>query len=246
MNKFNIKYIIFSGTCAIFGENDNNYRLDPNSDKVPKNPGSPYGETKLVIENLLKWCDVAYGMKSITLRYFNAAGADESGMIGEDHSNESHLIPNLLKVALGKEKTFKIFGNDYNTKDGTCIRDFIHVTDLSTAHIKSIEYLIKENKSDVFHIGTSNGFSVKEVLDKAIEITKTKIPHKVYPRRDGDREYLVSDSKKCKELLNWTPVHSSLDNIIKTAWKWHKTFRNGYQSMREGNLEEVEKILKEN
>lgn len=212
INKF-----VFSSTCSLYG----NPEKVPISENQRTNPINPYANTKLVIEKILGDFDEAFGMKSISLRYFNAAGADPSGLIGESHNPEPHLIPIVLHTALGKREKVFVFGNDYNTEDGTCIRDYIHVNDLADAHLKSLNYLENGGSSQIINLGTGNGSSVLEIINKSISITGNKIKYEFAPRRPGDPDVLVADFNKAKELLNWKP-NFSIEEIISSAWNWHK------------------------
>jgi UDP-glucose 4-epimerase len=224
MKKYGVEYIVFSSTAATYGEPENIPILE--SDRTL--PTNPYGETKLTVERALKWADNAYGIKYASLRYFNAAGAHISGNIGEDHSPETHLIPIIMQVALGQRDAISIFGNDYSTPDGTCIRDYIHVTDLSTAHILALDKLKKTNESIICNLGNGKGFSVKEVIDIAREVTGRNIKEAVAPRRQGDPAVLVASSEKAQTELGWEPKYAQLETIIETAWNWHKSHPNGY------------------
>lgn len=225
MIKHNVKKLVFSSTAAVYGEPENIPILE--EDKTQ--PTNPYGETKLAIEKMLKWMDVAYGLKFVSLRYFNVAGSHPDGIIGEDHNPETHLIPIVLQTALGIREKVIVYGNDYNTKDGTCIRDYIHVIDLCDAHLKAMEYLEKNNKSEIFNLGNGMGFSVMEVIEKASEVVGKKIPYEIGPRRAGDPSILVASSQKAQELLGWQQKYNSLETIISTAWKWHSTHPHGYE-----------------
>jgi UDP-glucose 4-epimerase len=219
-----VKKIVFSSTAAVYGEPEN----IPITEDDKLNPTNPYGESKLAIEKLLKWSDAAYGLKYVSLRYFNAAGAHESATIGEDHNPESHLIPLILGAANGKRESISIFGDDYKTKDGTCVRDYIHVNDLADAHILAIKKLQDDNKSEVYNLGNGTGFSVKEVIDVAREVTNVDIKSKVSERRPGDPAVLIASSTKIKQDLNWNPKLYNLKDIIETAWKWHKNNPDGF------------------
>ncbi|MGZ4165037.1 MAG: UDP-glucose 4-epimerase GalE [Tumebacillaceae bacterium] len=219
-----VKKIVFSSTAATYGEPKN----VPIQEKDPTVPTNPYGETKLAIEKMLRWCDQAYGLKSIALRYFNAAGAHVDGKIGEDHDPETHLIPIILQVALGQREHIQIFGEDYPTADGTCIRDYIHVTDLANAHYLALENLSRTNTSDVFNLGNGTGFSVKEVIEATRRVTGHAIPEQVSPRRAGDPAVLVASSEKAKTMLGWKPEYHQLETMIETAWKLHQSHPNGY------------------
>jgi UDP-glucose 4-epimerase len=212
-----IKRFVFSSTAAVYGE-----PLDiPITESHPCLPTNPYGNTKLAVERLLADCDAAYGLKSMALRYFNAAGADESADIGELHDPETHLIPNLFKAALGQIDHIQLFGTDYGTTDGTCIRDYVHVNDLAQAHLLALDVLLADGESAVYNLGSNNGFSVKEVIDKAELVTGKKIPVVEVPRRPGDPAILVASSEKIKRELGWNPTYQSLEKIIDTAWRWH-------------------------
>lgn len=224
MKEFDVKYIVFSSTAATYGEPERIPILEDDQTL----PTNPYGETKLAVEKMLKWCSKAYGIHYTALRYFNAAGAHEKGQIGEDHSPESHLIPIILQVALGQREHIQIFGDDYPTADGTCVRDYIHVTDLSQAHILALDKMIKTQTSSIYNLGNGKGFSVKEVLDVARKVTGHPIPAVVVPRRAGDPATLIASSEKATRELNWTPKFNSLEHIIETAWQFHKTHPNGY------------------
>ena len=225
MHEYNVKKIVFSSTAATYGEPENIPILE--SDKTL--PTNPYGDTKLAVEKMLKWCDNAYGIKYVVLRYFNAAGAHKSGKIGEDHKPESHLIPIILQVALGKRDKIMIFGDEYPTEDGSCIRDYIHVTDLADAHILAVEKLRKDNTSAIYNLGNGKGFSVKEVIEVARKVTGHEIPAEVAPRRAGDPAVLIASSDKIIKELGWNPKYTSLEEIIQSAWDWHRTHPDGYQ-----------------
>jgi UDP-glucose 4-epimerase len=211
-----VKNFVFSSTCSIYG----NPTKIPISEDQPSQPINPYANTKLMIETLLKDFETASGIRHVSLRYFNAAGADPSGLIGESHNPEPHLIPIVLQTAQSKRKKVFVNGNDYNTLDGTCIRDYIHVNDLAEAHLKSLEFLINGGKSNVINLGTGKGNSVLEIIEKAKAITKKEIPFEVVSRRIGDPAKLVADNMKAKNLLGWSPIYS-IEHILETAWKWH-------------------------
>jgi len=224
MKEYGVKKIVFSSTAATYGEPE----VVPILESSRTFPTNPYGETKLAVEKALKWADSAYGIKYVSLRYFNAAGAHISGKIGEDHNPESHLIPLVLQVALGKRDNITIFGQDYETYDGTCIRDYIHVTDLAQAHILALKHLKNSGESSIYNLGNGKGFSVKEVINIANEVTGQKIKTVVGDRRAGDPAILVASSDKIKSHLNWQPKHNDLKTIIETAWNWHKKHPNGF------------------
>ncbi len=215
MVKHNVKKIVFSSTCATYGEP--NYT--PIDEKHSQSPINPYGNSKLCIEYMLKDFDKAYGLKSIILRYFNVAGCDEQSRIGEWHNPETHLIPNILKSTFGEAKTFKIFGDDYETPDGTCIRDYVNVEDLATAHRLAYLYLKKNNKSDIFNLGTEKGDSVKQVFDTCEKVLDKKINVEIVERRAGDPAKLYANANKAKNVLGWNPEHT-LENSIKSAYDW--------------------------
>ncbi len=211
-----VKFLIFSSSSATFG----NPEYLPLDEKHPQNPISPYGTTKLIVEKMLYDYDKSYGLKSVILRYFNAAGADPECEIGEFHDPETHLIPLLLQVAMGKKERFPILGNDYSTTDGTCIRDYIHVNDLAEAHVLSLEWLINNNRSDHFNLGSNQGFSVKEIIKIVESVTGSKIACDVLNRRKGDPSILVSSTEKIQKILRWKPKFK-IEDMIKTAWNWN-------------------------
>ena len=210
--------IVFSSTCASFGPPEK----VPIDESAPQRPINPYGESKLAFEKILKWYDQIHGLKFVALRYFNAAGA--SAKFGEDHRIETHLIPNVLKVALGEKQNVEIFGTDYETPDGTCIRDYIHILDLARAHILALG----ASKSDFYNLGTGGGASVLEVIDSCRKVTGRKIEVVEKPRRPGDPPRLIASSEKIKRELGWKPQFQSLDAILESAWKWHQRFPRGY------------------
>ncbi len=224
MAKFGVESIVFSSTAATYGEPENIPILETDRTE-PKNP---YGDSKLTVEKILKWADPAYNIKYTALRYFNAAGAHLSGNIGEDHNPETHLIPLILQVPLGLRDTIYIFGTDYETKDGTCVRDYIHVTDLSEAHILALERLMQGGESRIYNLGNGRGFSVREVIETARKITGREIKAVESERRPGDPAVLIASSEKAKSELGWSPEYNDLEKIIETAWKWHKTHPNGF------------------
>jgi UDP-glucose 4-epimerase len=214
-----VRRIIFSSTCAIFGPPE---RVPIDETAVPR-PISPYGESKLAFEKILRWYDEIHGFKFVALRYFNAAGATEK--FGEDHRPETHLIPTVLRVALGKSPNVEVYGTDYDTPDGTCIRDYIHILDLAHAHILALT----ATGSGFYNLGTGGGSSVREVIDTCRKITGRKIETIEKPRRPGDPPRLIASSDKIKAELGWKPQFQSLDVIIESAWKWHQKFPNGYE-----------------
>ncbi len=217
MIRHDVKRLVFSSSAAVYGEPE----YTPIDEDHPLNPTSPYGETKLWVEKMIAACDRAYGLRAIVLRYFNAAGADESGTIGERHEPESHLIPLVLEVARGKRDHIKIFGVDYPTPDGTCIRDYIHVNDLVSAHLAAIDALVDGTGSGVYNLGNSRGVSVREVIKTAERVSGRPITVFEDRRRPGDPAVLVAGSEKIKSELNWQPRFESLEEIVRTAWKWH-------------------------
>lgn len=217
MKENKVDKIIFSSTAATYGEP----KYIPIDEKHPQNPINPYGSTKLMIERIMDDYDKAYNIKSVRLRYFNVVGADEFARVGEWHDIETHLVPNILKSLFKKEQTFKIFGDDYDTKDGTCIRDYINVEDLAMAHILAYEYLKKTNKTAYFNLGTNEGNSVKEIFETCKDVTGQNIPYEIEKRRQGDPKILVADNKKAKEILNWH-YKKSLNESIKSAYIWEE------------------------
>ena len=224
MKQYGVDKIVFSSTAATYGEPQN----IPIMETDPTIPTNPYGQTKLAVEKALKWCYEAYDIKYTALRYFNAAGAHISGKIGEDHNPETHLIPIILQAALGQRDSITIFGEDYNPEDGTCVRDYIHVTDLADAHILALDKMRADGKSNIYNLGNGNGFSVKEVVDITRKVTGVDIKAELGERRPGDPAILVASSEKAKKELNWKPKYNDLGTIIETAWKWHKENPNGF------------------
>jgi UDP-glucose 4-epimerase len=224
MIKNSISKFIFSSSCATYGKPSE----VPIKENHPQKPINPYGWSKFMVECILEDFRTAYGLEYISLRYFNAAGADPDGLLGEDHRPETHLIPLVLQTALGKHNTLKIFGTDYPTSDGTCIRDYIHVNDLAQAHILALERLINNLGGGVFNLGNGNGYSVREVIDTAARITGRKIPLELTERRIGDPAILIGSSDKAVRELAWNPRYNDLNTIIETAWNWHKNYPNGY------------------
>ncbi len=220
----NVKYLVFSSSAATYGDCGDGL-ITENS---PQNPTSVYGQTKLMMEQFMQDYDKAYGMKYVALRYFNAAGAHASGEIGEAHNPESHLIPLILQVSNGKREQINIFGDDYPTHDGTCIRDYIHITDLADAHIKALEYLKNGGKSTYYNLGNGNGFSVKEVIDTVEKVVGSPVKKQVVDRRPGDPASLVASSEKIQKELGWKPKYDTLDSIVASAWKWHSTHPDGF------------------
>ncbi|WP_461240623.1 UDP-glucose 4-epimerase GalE [Paucilactobacillus sp. N302-9] len=228
MQAHDVKKIVFSSTAATYGVP----KQIPIKETDPQDPINPYGESKLAMEKMMHWADVAYGIKFVALRYFNVAGAKEDGTIGEDHGPETHLVPIIMQVAQGKRDELSIFGDDYNTPDGTNVRDYVHVMDLADAHILALKYLNAGNDSQAFNLGSSTGFSNKQMLEAAREVTKQPIPAKLAPRRPGDPDSLVAASDKARTILGWQPQFDDVHDIIETAWKWHSTHPNGYDDRK--------------
>ncbi|GMA50974.1 hypothetical protein GCM10025857_23310 [Alicyclobacillus contaminans] len=220
-----VKRIVFSSTAAVYGEPVRT----PIDEADPTVPTNPYGETKLAIERMFRWCHDAYGLQSVSLRYFNAAGAHPTLAIGEDHSPETHLVPIVLQAALGQRPHVAVFGNDYPTSDGTCIRDYIHVMDLASAHRLAVARLRSgDGGCEAFNLGSGTGYSVQQVIDVAREVTRRDIPVQQAPRRAGDPAVLVASSGRAKEVLGWQPLYNDLATIVASAWNWHQSHPNGY------------------
>jgi UDP-glucose 4-epimerase len=222
-----VRLFIFSSTAAVFG---NPLEL-PITEAHPVSPINPYGWSKCMVEQVLRDTSAASELRYVSLRYFNAAGADAEGRMGEDHRNETHLIPLMLKAILGGSGALPhltIFGDDYDTPDGTCVRDYIHVLDLAEAHVLALEHLAAGGESEIFNLGNGQGFSVKEVIDAAERVTGRKVPVVMGDRRPGDPPVLVAGSDKIRRMLGWDPAHADLEGIIDTAWKWHSTHPDGY------------------
>lgn len=221
----NVRKIVFSSSAAVYGE--------PKSIPIKEfdlaEPTNPYGETKLAMEKIMKWVDTAHGIKYVSLRYFNVAGAHPNGLIGEDHNPETHLIPLVLQVPLKKREKINVYGNDYNTKDGTCIRDYIHVMDLISAHLLALEYLRKGNDSNIFNLGNGLGFTVNEIIEASEEVIETSIAKEIISRRPGDPAILIASSEKAKNILGWVPEYTEIKDIISSAWDFHRKNVNGYK-----------------
>jgi UDP-glucose 4-epimerase len=224
VRKAGVPYFVFSSTAAVYGEP----RTVPIPENHPALPTSPYGATKLAMEEALAWYSRAYGLKYISLRYFNAAGADPEGELGEDHDPETHLIPLVLKAALGQLPAVRVFGNDYPTPDGTCVRDYIHVTDLARAHVLALAALAAGKEPAVYNLGGGNGHSVLEVIETARRVTGSRLPVIFTARRPGDPAVLVASAEKIKRELGWQPQFTDLPTIIETAWRWHRENPRGY------------------
>lgn len=225
MRDHDVKRIIFSSTAATYGVPEKS-PIEENDRQAPINP---YGESKLMMEKIIRWADQAYGIKFVALRYFNVAGAYPDGSIGEDHGPETHLTPIILQVAAGQRDQLKIFGDDYNTPDGTNVRDYVHVLDLVDAHILAINYLKAGNDSDVFNLGSSTGFSVKQMVEAAREVTGEPIPAEIAERRPGDPDSLIAASQKARDVLQWQPQYDDVKGIIQTAWNWKQQHPRGYE-----------------
>lgn len=224
MLEFDVKMMIFSSSAGTFGEPE----VVPIPEDHPKNPTNPYGRSKLMLEYILQEYERAYGLRSISLRYFNASGADPSGLIGEDHTPEHHIIPLIIDVALGKRESVKIFGTDWPTPDGTCVRDYVHVTDLAQAHLLALDALRKGKETTVYNLGNGSGYSVMEVIRMVEKITGMPVNAVPADRRPGDPAVLVASSQKIVSELGWKPNYPDLETIVQTAWNWHRTHPNGY------------------
>lgn len=224
MERHNVKQIVFSSTAATYGEP----KQIPIKETDPQVPTNPYGESKLAMEKIMHWADLAYGIKFVALRYFNVAGAKADGTIGEDHHPETHLVPIILQVAAGERDELKIFGSDYPTKDGTNVRDYVHVVDLADAHILALAYLAKGGVSDAFNLGSVTGFSNQEILEAARKVTGQPIPATKAPRRPGDPATLIAASDKARATLGWQPQYDNIQEIIRTAWNWKQSHPHGY------------------
>jgi UDP-glucose 4-epimerase len=224
MQAHDVRMIVFSSTAAVYGEP----AQVPIMETADHTPTNPYGESKLMMEKMFKWADAAYDIKFVSLRYFNVAGAMPTAEIGEAHTIETHLIPLVLQVPLGKRPAIDIYGSDYPTKDGTCIRDYIHVVDLIEAHLNALRYLRNGGKSDVFNLGSGDGFSVKEIIEVARQVTGHPIPANEKPRRAGDPAVLIASSEKAKHTLGWQPEKTDIQTIVEDAWRWHQKNPNGY------------------
>lgn len=224
MRRHEVGRIVFSSSAAVYGEPD----TVPIPEESPKAPTNTYGETKLAMERLMHWCHVAYGLEYVSLRYFNAAGASPSGIIGEDHTPETHLIPLVLQAAQGRREKVSIFGDDYPTPDGTCIRDYIHTSDLASAHLLAARRLLAGEGSGIFNLGSEHGLSVRQIIDAAREVTGRDFPVEVAPRRAGDPAVLIASNRKAREELGWVPAHSDAESILASAWAWHSSHPDGF------------------
>lgn len=225
MRDFGVKHIVFSSTAAVYGEQE----VMPITEEAIAKPTNTYGETKLTMEKMMGWCEHAFDLKYVSLRYFNVAGARQDGKIGEDHHPETHLIPVIMEAALGKRSEITVFGDDYDTTDGTCIRDYIHVEDLIEAHILALDYLQHGGESNIFNLGSNQGFSVKEIIETVKQATGIDIPVKIGERRAGDPSKLIASATKAKHVLGWNPTKTTIEQIIKDAWNWHRHHPNGFQ-----------------
>lgn len=224
MHEAQVNYLIFSSSAATYGIP----AKTPITEDFPLNPINPYGETKVMMEKIMHWADKADGIKSIALRYFNVGGASLDASIGEDHHPETHLIPNILKSAADPKANFTIYGDNYNTPDGTNVRDYVHVVDLIDAHLLALKYLLKNKQSDVFNLGSAHGFSNLQILKAAMQATGRQIPYTIGPRRGGDPDALVADSTKARQVLGWQPQHEDVAAIIGSAWQWQQKHPQGY------------------
>lgn len=224
MNECGVKNIVFSSTAATYGIPEEL----PIKETTPQRPINPYGESKLMMETIMKWADQAYGIKFVPLRYFNVAGDKPDGSIGEDHRPETHLLPIVLQVALGQREKISIFGSDYDTKDGTNVRDYVHPFDLADAHLLAVKYLREGNESTAFNLGSSTGFSNLEIVEAARRVTGKEIPLEMADRRPGDPDSLIAESSKARQVLGWKPQFDNIEKIIETAWAWHSSHPQGY------------------
>lgn len=224
MQRHGVKMMIFSSSAAVYGEPES----IPIDESCPKSPTNPYGETKLVMERMLGWYDQAYGLRSVSLRYFNAAGADPEGELGEDHNPEEHLIPIVLQVALGKRAGMKVFGTDWPTPDGSCVRDYVHIWDLAQAHYQALQRLRSGAQTTAYNLGNGKGYSVLQVIQAAEKVTDRRIAWEPAPRRPGDPATLVASSERALGELGWQPDYPDLEEIVRHAWVWHQTHPDGY------------------
>lgn len=224
MVRHDVRRIVFSSSAATYGEPE---RV-PIRETDPTRPGNPYGESKLIMENMMRWVSAAHDVRFISLRYFNVAGAVADGSLGEDHRPETHLIPILLQVPLRQRDAVTVYGDDYPTPDGTCVRDYIHVTDLAEAHLLALDHLAAGKPGGIFNLGNGQGFSVNEMIEAARKVTGHPIPVRVGPRRSGDPARLIASGDKAREALGWQPRYTDMESIIATAWRWHKTHPNGF------------------
>lgn len=240
MHKFGVKQIVFSSSASVYGEP----KRIPIKESDQKHPTNPYGETKLMMERIMKWADHAYGIHYVALRYFNVGGAKMDGSIGEDHDPETHLIPIVLQTALGQRHEVLIYGNDYPTKDGTNVRDFVHVIDLADAHVLALKWIAVNHQSNAFNLGSSTGFSNLQILKAARLVTGKQIPARMAPRRPGDPSTLIADSTKARQVLGWQPQYDSIHDIISSAWSWKRKHPFGYG--KENRLQGLHDMIKNN
>lgn len=224
MVRHSVNAIVFSSTAAVYGEPT----VVPITEEAPANPTNPYGESKLIMEKMMRWVRQAHGTRFVSLRYFNVAGAKEDGSIGEAHNPETHLVPIMLQVPLGQRASLTIYGDDYPTSDGTCIRDYLHVLDLADAHLLALDHLRSGGEGGIFNLGNGLGFSVKEMLDAARRVTGHPIPITMGTRRAGDPARLVASADKARDILGWTPRYTNVEDILKSAWVWHEQHPKGY------------------
>lgn len=225
MQRNNVNKIVFSSSAAVYGEPERVPILETD----PTNPTNPYGESKRIMERIMHWVGKKYNIKYVSLRYFNVAGARHDGSMGEDHRNETHLIPIILQVPLGKRDHVTVYGDDYNTPDGTCIRDYVYIEDLANAHILALKYLRGGGESQIFNLGSGDGYSVMEMINAARKATGRDIAVEIGARRAGDPAKLIADSKKAHEILGWNPKTTKMEDIIASAWRWHSSHPNGYK-----------------
>ncbi len=226
MQRNNVKKIVFSSSAAVYGEPE---RI-PILETDPTNPTNPYGESKRIMEKIMHWVSLQHDIRYVSLRYFNVAGAWHDGTIGEAHNHETHLVPIILQVPLGKREKVTVYGDDYNTPDGTCIRDYVYIEDLAHAHLLALEYLRNGGESQIFNLGSGDGYSVMEMINAARKASGHEIKLEIGKRRAGDPARLVADSSKAREILKWQPKVTSMEEIISTAWRWHKSHPNGYDA----------------
>ncbi|MCL2095192.1 UDP-glucose 4-epimerase GalE [Candidatus Saccharibacteria bacterium] len=224
MQKSAVKKLIFSSTAAVYGIPE----TTPITEDMPAHPINPYGASKLQMEQIMSWAHQIHGIRGVALRYFNVAGGWPDGRLGEDHRPETHLVPNVLAVPLGKSPAVKLYGDDYDTPDGTCIRDYVHPIDLAHAHLLALSHLEKHDAFDIFNLGSSTGFSVKQIIQAAEKVVGQPIPTEVQPRRPGDPAILVADSSRARQTLDWQPAYDDVEQIIQTAWAWHRSHPDGY------------------
>ncbi|MBQ8691621.1 MAG: UDP-glucose 4-epimerase GalE [Synergistaceae bacterium] len=224
MTRNHVNKIVFSSSAAVYGEP----KSVPIFEDDPTNPTNPYGESKRIMERIMHWVGLAHNIKYVSLRYFNVAGARHDGSMGEDHRNETHLVPIILQVPLKKRSHVTVYGDDYKTKDGTCIRDYVYIEDLAAAHILALNYLRDGGESEIFNLGSGDGYSVMEMINAARKATGRDIPVEIGARRAGDPARLIADSKKARKILGWNPKVTRMEDIIATAWRWHLGHPNGY------------------